>query len=676
MKNLNLRIKITIGIMIIVIICMNLLYYTADSTIMKMMQESEREHMENMLAAETNIIEEYVRRQESLLTAFSKDSSIRELLKDVNNTEKLKTVQDYTESYYESLNNWEGIYVGEWNTHIIAHSSPSVVGMTTREGDSLKALQDEMTSANGLYDAGIIVSPATGKLILSMYCPVFDTDGKTILGYVGGGPFVNELRDLLNELKSEDDTTGNYMINVNTGMYIFADDESLIATQIDDKNLLNVIDKINNGDVSGEFTYTDKSKYIASYKSIDKHGWAVISYDDEKNVYKDARKNMKYLAQICIVFVFAISILAFIIIMISTKPLKLIEHSITRLGDLKLDKDPRLNSWVGKKSEIGKIATATNSLYNSLNEIVSTLSECSSSLNDSAIAMQKSSGTLIECVMDNSKATTAFAEHSEEINETVEKVNHEITAVEKVVTSINEQIKRSDTHSNDLLNKIKQMQDLADTTLLATNAKIEENQKSVGVAIDKLKSLMRIDEMASQILDITSQTNLLSLNASIEAARAGDAGKGFAVVAGEIGNLANSSSETAAEIQAICTETRNNISHVQACFDQVIDFLQNDVQKQFTEFSTATKDYYKSIADIQNIISDIAGASDSFVNTVNTIQEQIRQVSDVPNTDSIDSQVILSKAKETEETTLSMTVIVNQNKENANAISGIIQKFS
>ena len=150
-----------------------------------------------------------------------------------------------------------------------------------------------------------------------MYCPVFDTDGKTILGYVGGGPFVNELRDLLNELKSEDDTTGNYMINVNTGMYIFADDESLIATQIDDKNLLNVIDKINNGDVSGEFTYTDKSKYIASYKSIDKHGWAVISYDDEKNVYKDARKNMKYLAQICIVFVFAISILAFIIIMIS-----------------------------------------------------------------------------------------------------------------------------------------------------------------------------------------------------------------------------------------------------------------------------------------------------------------------------------------------------------------------
>ena len=72
--------------------------------------------------------------------------------------------------------------------------------------------------------------------------------------------------------------------------------------------------------------------------------------------------------------------------------------------------------------------------------------------------------------------------------------------------------------------------------------------------LEELQSLMRIDEMASQILDITSQTNLLSLNASIEAARVGDAGKGFAVVAGEIGNLASNSSKTATDIQAICNE--------------------------------------------------------------------------------------------------------------------------
>ena len=68
-------------------------------------------------------------------------------------------MQSYTADYYSGLNNWEGIYIGEWNTHIVAHSNPKVIGMTTRKGDSLKALQDAMTQRNGLYDAGIIVSP-------------------------------------------------------------------------------------------------------------------------------------------------------------------------------------------------------------------------------------------------------------------------------------------------------------------------------------------------------------------------------------------------------------------------------------------------------------------------------------------------------------------------------------
>lgn len=160
----------------------------AHRTLKGLMQESEREHMDNMLAAETSLIKEYVTRQESLLASYSRTPIVRELLKDAGNEEKQMDAQAYTEDYFSGLNNWKGLYVGEWDTHCIVHSNPDTVGIVLREGDALKALQDAMTSRMGLYDAGIIISPVTGKLILSMYCPVFDTDKTTIVGYVGGWP--------------------------------------------------------------------------------------------------------------------------------------------------------------------------------------------------------------------------------------------------------------------------------------------------------------------------------------------------------------------------------------------------------------------------------------------------------------------------------------------------------
>lgn len=669
--------KLTLGITLIVILCMCMLYGTTHKVFKSQITSSQQNHKESVLTAQSALIDEFITAQEEILVAYSRTPAIRELLKDVNNEEKLQYAQTYTETFYKDLDNWEGLYVGEWNTHCIVHSNPAVVGVTLRKGDALKALQDAMTTRNGLYDAGIIVSPASGKLILSMYCPVFDEDGKTILGYVGGGPFVENLEQILSKLRSEEDTASYYLINVQNGMYIFADDETLIATEVQDEMLLNVAEKIKAGTTNGEVKYNgEQGKQIANFRSIDEHGWAVVSVDSEKNIYSSVDKSMLVLAEICVAFEILITVLVFIMILFSLKPLRYVEESIIGLSNLKLKRNEKLTPWIGKKSEIGKIATAMDSLYSTMGDMVHTLSECSDSLNDTAEKMQNSSDVLISCISDNSKATTTFAERAEEIDDAVGKVDQEIIEIAKVVSEVGDRIKEGNVHSGQLLTKVERMQQLASDTLENTKTQIVENQKAIETAIGQLQSLMRIDEMASQILDITSQTNLLSLNASIEAARAGEAGRGFAVVAGEIGNLAASSSETATEIQGICNETKDNISHVQACFDQIIQFLQGDVQAQFAEFASATKDYYSSIKEMQMIISDIAEASGVFGDTVQNIQRQIKEVSNVPDDQNVKSQDILEKARITEKTAEAMTVIVSENKKNADAISGIVEKFS
>ena len=140
MKNLKMSQNITIGIMLIVAVCMGLLYFISSSGMNTIMKQSERTKSENALISQMCLIEEYVKHNEDLLTEFSKAPAVKELLKDVDNQDKQETAQQFIKDSYERLDNWEGLYIGEWDTHVVAHSNEANIGMTTRTGDALKSL--------------------------------------------------------------------------------------------------------------------------------------------------------------------------------------------------------------------------------------------------------------------------------------------------------------------------------------------------------------------------------------------------------------------------------------------------------------------------------------------------------------------------------------------------------
>ncbi len=133
--------------------------------------------------------------------------------------------QEYTEVFSADIANLEGLYISEWNTHVLAHTNAAVVGIITREGDPLVALQESMLATDGVYNTGNIISPASGQQIVSMYKAVLDENGNPI-GLVGGGIFTEGLINMLDGLEIKGlEHTGYYMVNVADGKYIFTAEE-------------------------------------------------------------------------------------------------------------------------------------------------------------------------------------------------------------------------------------------------------------------------------------------------------------------------------------------------------------------------------------------------------------------------------------------------------------------
>jgi len=116
-------------------------------------------------------------------------------------------------------------------------------------------------------------------------------------------------------------------------------------------------------------------------------------------------------------------------------------------------------------------------------------------------------------------------------------------------------------------------------------------------AVSAADCVKQINEMTESIMQISSQTSLLALNASVEAARAGEAGKGFAVVASEISKLANETSDSVTSINEIVLEVNSSVDEMVQSMEGTTKFLDEVVLKDYDQFR-AISDQYNNDADV------------------------------------------------------------------------------
>ena len=127
--------------------------------------------------------------------------------------------------------------------------------------------------------------------------------------------------------------------------------------------------------------------------------------------------------------------------------------------------------------------------------------------------------------------------------------------------------------------------------------------KYINEAIQQSKSVDKVNLLSKDILDISSNTNLIALNASVEAARAGKAGEGFSVVAAEVRALANSCSEAANHIQEVNQVVTRAVYDLSDNAQDLVDYLNQSILTEFQEFIGSGKQYQEDAVYIEQSIA-------------------------------------------------------------------------
>ena len=276
--------------------------------------------------------------------------------------------------------------------------------------------------------------------------------------------------------------------------------------------------------------------------------------------------------------------------------------------------------------EIGALSHGINSFIELLQNIFVIISNNSES-------MEKIVSDVLGSVQTSNSSAADLSALTEELSATMQEVANSANAINKNTETVVADVEQMAEKSREINEYSKAMKEHADnmektarTNMAETNAKVNEILEALNKAIADSQSVDQVNSLTDDIMNIASQTNLLSLNASIEAARAGDAGKGFSVVAGEIGSLAGNSKQTAENIQKINSVVVNAVHNLADSANDLVSYMQNSILPELAKFVEDGGKYKENANYIESVMTDFAGKTEGFQENFTEIAESISSI--------------------------------------------------